>query len=81
MKSLPVLLVEVNSVNGEADRSRMLLQGACLVRLGNSLVTPESRFILKAIYIDENYRAIEHTMYQPENHPTLDQVIVPLIPE
>ena len=65
---IPVLIIEVNSDAGKMDRRRMLLQGSCLVRLGNSLRKTESPpFIIKAIYIDEHYRAFEYTMYQLES--------------
>ena len=64
MQSLPVLLLEVHSA-GKGDRERMLLQASCLVRLGNSLFKDgSSQFIIKAIYIDKDFRAIEYTFYQ-----------------
>ena len=63
----------------------MFLQGSCLVRLGNSLRKTESPpFVVKAIYIDEHYRALEYTLYQPESETPgeqdeANQVIVLLI--
>ncbi|KAH9034851.1 kinase-like domain-containing protein [Lactarius pseudohatsudake] len=65
LNGLPVLLLEVSSDPGRADERRMLLEAACLVRLGNSLLRTASRnFLVKAIYIDANYHAIEHTLFQ-----------------
>jgi hypothetical protein len=81
VNSLPVLLLEVNSDARGGDRRRMLLQGACLVRLGNSLLKPKSRFLVKAIYIDEHYRAVEYTMYRQENQSDVNKVILLLISE
>ena len=78
-RDVPVLLLEVNSEGNEADKNRMLLQGACIVRLVNLLIKPGSRFALKALYIDEHYDLHEHTMYQLENE--LLEVVFPLITE
>lgn len=75
----PVLLLEVASESNNADKYRMLLQGACVVRLANTVMKPKSRFVLKALYINLNYVVEEHTMYQRENE--IVQVIVPLISE
>ncbi|KAH9012004.1 hypothetical protein EDB85DRAFT_1900657 [Lactarius pseudohatsudake] len=57
------------------DESRMLLQGACIVRLGNALLNdPSNKFIVKAIYIDEQYDVNEYTLFQgvPVDRPTTE---------
>ena len=59
----PLLLLEVTSNSSEADKDRMLLQASCLVRLGNAL-TETSEFLVKAIYIDDNFKATEITLFQ-----------------
>ena len=64
----------------------MFLQGSCLVRLGDSLRKTDSPpFMVKAIYIDEHYRAFEYTLYQLEyetpEQSEVSQVIAPLIAE
>ena len=64
LKNFPDLIIEVTSDKGLADKHRMLLQAACLVRLGNTLfqtLTPD--FIVKAIYIGPAYQAKEYTLY------------------
>ena len=68
VKDLPVLLLEVmNSDRDRVDERRMILQASCVVRLGNTLLKDKSpKFVLKAIYVDEGYNAIEHTFYQRE---------------
>lgn len=79
-RGLPVLLLEVTSDSGgETDRNRMLLQGSCIVRLGESLLKANSpKFLVKAIYIDDNFCADEYTLFTRE---ILTDVIVPFIAE
>lgn len=65
---LPVLLLEVASNPNEADRTRMLLQASCLVRLGQSMLRPGiPKFLVKAVYIDEHYCADEYTLFLRED--------------
>ncbi|KAI9430428.1 kinase-like domain-containing protein, partial [Lactarius indigo] len=65
LNGLLVLLLEVSSDSSGADECRMLLQAACLVRLGNSLLRTTSRnYLVKAIYINPHYEAVEHTLFQ-----------------
>ena len=67
MKDLPVLLLEVTSDKDHVDEHCMILQASCVVHLGNVLLKDKSpKFVLKAIYVDEGYNAIEHTFYQRE---------------
>jgi hypothetical protein len=63
----PHLLLEVNSQSNESDRYRMLLQASCISRIGNWLRASTSRnpIVNIAIYIDKNYKAIQHLLYQP----------------
>lgn len=78
MRDVPVLLLEVNSDSGGLDKIRMKLQGACVVRLANSILAPKSRtFTLRAIYINADLIATEYTMYQTEDDQW--KVSVPLI--
>lgn len=59
-----MLLIEVSSNKELKDERRMLLQAACLVRLGNTLFkTSTLSFLVKAIYIDPAYQAKEYTVY------------------
>ncbi|KAH9024723.1 hypothetical protein EDB84DRAFT_1564324 [Lactarius hengduanensis] len=71
ISGLPYLLLEVASdkVKGR-DKTRMLLQASCIVRLGNALLTDKSpTFFVRAIYIDHRYRAFEYTLYQRQSKP------------
>ena len=63
----PHLLLEVISDSGQSDRNRMLLQAACVARLGN--VLRKDPFIVSAIYIDE-LCAKWHLLYQPVTSDT-----------
>ena len=44
----------------------MLLQAACVARLGNALRSDQEPFIVSAIYIDETLIATWYCVYQPE---------------
>ncbi|KAH9033080.1 hypothetical protein EDB85DRAFT_2145124 [Lactarius pseudohatsudake] len=71
ISGLPYLLLEVASdkVKGR-DKTCMLLQASCIVRLGNALLTDKSpTFFIRAIYIDHRYRAFEYTLYQKQSKP------------
>ena len=62
----PHLLLEITSDPAESDCNRMLLQAACLARLGNApRKVPEHPFIVSAIYIDNGLSAKWHFVYQP----------------
>jgi hypothetical protein len=83
LNDLPVLLLEVNSQRSEGDDCRMLLQAASVVRLVNAFLCDKSPdFVVKAIYIGENFIAIEYTVFQTEKVPTIParRVINLLIP-
>ena len=71
----PVLLCEVCSDASETDKTCMLLQASCLVRLGTALAG-DSTFFVKAIYINDNYTATKYTLFQGT-----DPVSIPLIVE
>lgn len=58
-----MLILEVTSERNKADENRMLLQAACLVRLGNA-VCKSPEHVVKAIYVDDNYNATEYTLFQ-----------------
>lgn len=63
VNSFPVLLLEVSSDSSETDKNCMLLQASCLVHLGNALMK-EPKFLIKAIYIADNYNATEYMVFQ-----------------
>jgi len=63
----PHLVLELISDPSQSDRIRMLLQAACLARLGNALRPGSARpFIVSAIYIDDAQHAKWHLVYQPD---------------
>lgn len=66
----PVLILEVCSDPGETDLRRMQMQAACLTRFGNALVSPSSNFLVKAIYINDKFQALEHTFYLKPDRST-----------
>ena len=52
VNNLPCLVAEIQSDSSGNDRYRMLIQAACLVRLGNALDTKRDiPFIVMALYI------------------------------
>lgn len=62
---IPRVIVEVKSQGTDDDRARMLLQGASLVRLVNSL-TKTRKFVLMAVYFDRNDVFDHYLIYQME---------------
>jgi hypothetical protein len=68
VKNFPHLVLEIISNTSEADRNRMLLQAACLARLGNALRQDTGRdpFITSAIYIDAKLVAMWYLLFQPD---------------
>jgi hypothetical protein len=69
INKFPHLVLEVISDSAESDRNRMLLQAACLARLGNALrqgSTVADPFIVSAIYIDNQLDAKWYLVYQPD---------------
>ncbi len=84
ISDFPVLILEVNSGNSEANRYRMMLQAACLVRMGNALRTTATLdYFVKAIYIDANYCATKYTLFQQGvgPHDVVTEVIILSIEE
>jgi hypothetical protein len=57
------LLVEVQSEHNQADRYRMLLQAACVARLGRQFY---DSFIVVALYIENNGRVTRYFLFQPD---------------
>ena len=77
INKFPHLLLEVISDSGQSDCNRMLLQAACLARLGNALrKDPKRPFIVSAIYIDEELHAKWHLVYQPVTSNTAVRLIL-----
>jgi hypothetical protein len=72
INTFPHLLLEVNSHSNERDRFRMLLQAACISRIGNSLRTSTlgNPVVIMAIYIDEHYKAHQYLLCQPDLRST-----------
>jgi hypothetical protein len=67
INKIPHLVLEIISTSAQTDCNRMLLQAACLARLGNALrwhLVP-TPFIVSAIYIDDQLRARWYLVYQP----------------
>ena len=64
IKDFPHFLLKVNSQSNEGDQFRMLLQAACIVRIGNWLraSTSGKPIVIMAIYIDKHFTAY------PDNH-------------
>ncbi len=66
----PYIILEVNSQPNESDKYRMLLQAACISRMGHTLRRPEhvnKPIFNMAIYIDGEYTAYQHILCQPHN--------------
>ena len=59
---LMYLLVEVQSDKDQNDRYRMLLQAACVARLGHLLY--DNPFIVVALYIENSGRATRYFVFQ-----------------
>jgi hypothetical protein len=72
IRTFPHLLLEVNSQPNESDRFRMILQAACISRIGNLLRTSTlgSPVVIMAIYIDKNYKAHQYLLCQPDLQST-----------
>jgi hypothetical protein len=64
----PHLILEIISDQAQSDCTRMLLQAACLARLGNALKQDPGAdpFIVSAIYIDDQLHAKWYLIYQPK---------------
>ena len=77
LNKFPHLILEVISDQAESDRNRMLLQAACLARLGNALrrETKTDPFIVSAIYIDNTLYATWYLLYQPNASDTTVRLI------
>ncbi|CAG8686014.1 3542_t:CDS:2, partial [Acaulospora colombiana] len=62
----PHLILEIISDSSQSDYYRMLLQAACLARLGNKLRKEKTNpFIVSAIYVDSQLVAKWCLVYQP----------------
>ncbi|SRR6266849_5971356 len=73
INAFPHLLLEVNPQSSlqkhtETIPFRMLLQAACICRIGNWLraSTTGRPIIIMALYIDNDYKAHQHLLYQPD---------------
>ena len=64
----PHIILEVNSQRTESDKFHMLLQAACLCRIGNGLRDSASSelIVIMAIYIDVNFKARQYILCQPD---------------
>lgn len=72
VNNYPILFLEVaSSASASDDMHRMQLQASCLVRLGNALIPSLSpEFLVKAIYIGDDFQATEYTFYQRSHQNT-----------
>jgi hypothetical protein len=70
--------LEITSDQARSDRNRMLLQAACLARLGNAPRRNPGAdpFIVSAVYIDNKLRAIWYLLYQPNVSDTTVRLIL-----
>ncbi len=60
--------VGVNSKPNGSDEFHMLLQAACISRIGNWLraSTSDKPIIIMAVYIDKEFKAHQHILCQPD---------------
>jgi hypothetical protein len=68
IRDFPHLVLEVNSQKANrSDENRMLLQAACFSRISNWLRGPthDKPIVIMAIYIDKDFNACQHILYQP----------------
>ena len=66
INEFPHLVLEVISNPNRSDHTRMLLQAACLARLGRALCDPlVPLFTVSAVYINETLQAQWYLVYQP----------------
>ena len=63
------LLVEVQSDNDQYDRYRMLLQAACVARLGRQFYN--APFIVMALYIENSGRVKRYFVFQRDGADTM----------
>lgn len=80
----PRLIVEVNSIPQEdhpTDRTRMLLQGAFVVRFANKFITTFKRkFVLITFYIAASGIAEQLTLFQEEGSSAVGSGVHETIP-
>ena len=71
--NLPRLLVEINSKPRPEDLIRMLLTGAAIIRLANKFLDTftAKNFVLFAIYMGDNGKAIRYSLFQEPNNPVV----------
>jgi hypothetical protein len=69
------LMVEVQSEKDENDRYRMLLQAACVARLGRNMRSAhgggDDLFIVMALYIEGSGRVTRYLVFQHDTDPTV----------
>jgi len=70
INDFPHIVLEVNSQTNGGDEFGMLLQAACISRIGNSLRDPshpthDEPIVIMAIYIDKEFKARQHIVCQP----------------
>jgi hypothetical protein len=72
IRDFPHIVLEVNSQAHRGDEYRMLLKAACIARIGNWLrdSTHSEPIVIMAIYIDKNFNAHQHILYQPNVEST-----------
>ena len=76
LQDLPLIILEVTDT--ESDETRMLLQAACISRIGRMLQQKnwkhaDKPFFNMAIYIDQTFTARQHILWQP--HDSSRQVV------
>ncbi len=68
IRSFPHIILGVNSKPNGSDEFHMLLQAACISRIGNWLraSTSDKPIIIMAVYIDKEFKAHQHILCQPD---------------
>lgn len=82
LDGLPYVILEVCSDKlRERDKTRMLVQAACLVRLGNSfsLEADACPFVVMAIYVGADLQATRYFLYQSNRESAVSN-FPPVIP-
>ena len=68
IRDFPHLVLEVNSQANQCDENRMLLQAACISRIGKWLRGPTRRdsesIVIMPIYIDKYFNARQRILYR-----------------
>ena len=76
LNDYPVIIIEICSLDNEADRFRMLLEGSLLVRVMNSIKRTGS-FVTMAIYVTNEFVAKRYLNFQQTGRNQTCELLVP----